>query len=743
MDSQKRAHRILLTIFVFVGLGLLNGCSQSSDLDRDGDGQADPYGLEQRPSLGEHNIPLSNPTADVSFENAFPNLPGFTQPVYLTHSGDGTDRLFVVEQPGVIKVFDNDPAATAVSVFLDISNRVVSGGEMGLLGLAFDPDYATNGYFYVYYTDYSCAGDSRCSVLSRFTVSGNPDQADASSEAVILRIQQPFENHNGGTITFGPDGYLYWGLGDGGSAGDPLGHGQNTATLLGSLLRIDVRGATPYRVPADNPYVSNSDGVANEIWAYGLRNPYRFSFDRLSGELWLADVGQNAVEEIDVIQKGGNYGWNWYEGTRVYRSGAPAGNYRAPIYEYDHSLGASITGGYVYRGSQVPALYGRYIYADFVSSRVWALSFDGNLNAVGNEELGTAPQNVSGFGEDEAGELFVIGYWGTIYRFSGGNPADPLFGFPTQLSDTGLFASTVDLQPASGFIPYDVAAPLWSDYSSKQRWIAIPDGERITFSSDGSWQFPVGTILLKHFGMEMVAGDPASERRLETRVLVHQNIGWVGATYRWNNGQTDATLLQAAASEVLTVADASFPGNVRNQTYHYPSPTQCLRCHSLAAGRVLGVRTRQLNSFYNYDGVEDIQIRTWNHIGLFTSNIGRADRYNAHAALDDPDASLEARSRAYLDSNCAFCHTPGGATPVSLNLNSNVALSSMNAVDVAPSAGDLGIANARIIAPGDHSRSVLWERMHTTDSVTRMPPIASVMPDETALEILAQWIDSL
>jgi len=444
-----------------------------------------------------------------------------------------------------------------------------------------------------------------------------------------------------------------------------------------------------------------------------------------------------------VIKKGGNYGWNWYEGTRVYRSGAPAGNYRAPIYEYDHSLGASITGGYVYRGNQVPALYGRYIYADFVSSRVWALSFDGNLNAVGNEELGTAPQNVSGFGEDEAGEVFVIGYWGTIYRFSGGTPADPLYGFPTQLSATGLFASTADLQPASGFIPYDVVAPLWSDYSSKERWIAIPNGERITFNEEGSWQFPVGTILLKHFGMEMVAGDPASERRLETRVLVHQNNGWVGATYRWNNGQTDATLLQAAASEVLTVADASFPGNVRTQTYQYPSPTQCLRCHSLAAGRVLGVRTRQLNSFFNYDGVEDIQIRTWNHIGLFTSNIGRADRYNAHASLEDTSASLESRSRAYLDSNCAFCHTPGGATPVSLNLNSNVALSSMNAIDVAPSAGDLGIANARIIAPGDHTRSVLWERMHTTDSVTRMPPIASVMPDETALDILAQWIDSL
>lgn len=730
-----------------LGLGLLAtalllGCGNSSDLDRDGDGNADPYGLEQRPVLGSLNLPVSNPTASVGFADAFPALPDFNQPIYLTHSGDNSNRLFVVEQPGVIKVFANDPGVSQARVFLDIQTKVSDGGEMGLLGLAFDPAYANNGYFYVYYTDFSCPGSARCSVLARYSVSADPNVANVNSETVILRVPQPYSNHNGGTITFGPDGMLYWGLGDGGSAGDPLGHGQNLATLLGAVLRIDVR-ALPYTIPTNNPFRGAGDNAADEIWAYGLRNPYRFSFDRVTGNLWLADVGQYNIEEINVIERGGNYGWRWYEGSTEYEGGAPAGNYEWPVYEYDHSLGASVTGGYVYRGSAVPSLYGRYIYGDFVSSRVWALTVDNNLNFVSNEELGEAPQNVSAFGEDEAGELYVVGYGGRIYRLNGGTPTDPLAGFPQWLSDTGLFSSTADLTPATGLIAYDVASPLWSDYSEKQRWIAVPNGQRIVFNGEGNWQFPVGTVLVKHFGMEMVAGDPDSERRLETRVLIQQTGGWVGVTYRWNGQQTDAQLLQDAASETLSIADANFPGNTRVQVYHYPSPTQCLRCHSVAAGRVLGVRTRQLNVMFDYGDVEDVQIRTWNHIGLFTRNIGRADSYAAHAGLNDSGASLEARSRAYLDSNCAFCHTPGGATPVNVNLNSNISLTAMNAIDVAPSAGDLGIANARIIAPGDHTRSVLWERMHTTDASLRMPPVASEMPDENALDIIGQWIDSL
>lgn len=706
-----------------------------------------PYGLTRRPVLGNLNLPRApggTPGA-IGIVPAFPDLPAFSQPVYLTHSGDNSNRLFVVEQAGVIRVFANRPDVSTSKVFLDIRDRVTDGGERGLLGLAFAPDYASSGLFYVYYTDNSsCGGSQLCSVLARYRVSADPDVADPASATSVMTVPQPRDNHNGGTILFGPDGYLYWGLGDGGGGGDPDGHGQNRDSLLGKLLRIDV-SSLPYRIPADNPFSASTDNTRDEIWALGLRNPYRFSFDRETRRLWLADVGQNAMEEIDVIEKGGNYGWKWYEGTRVNQSGAPTGCCKAPIHTYlhaDNNGSASITGGHVYRGSAVPALRGRYLYADFLTSRVWALSVNDQLQETGNQLIGTAEENVSGFGEDQQGEVYIVGYGGYLYRFSGGVTDDPLAGFPEWLSQTGLFSNTPALIPATGLIPYSVASPLWTDYSTKRRWIAIPDGQQIGFRAEGSWDFPVGTVLVKHFGMERVADDPDSEDPLETRVLILQTGGWVGVTYQWNDEGTDARLLRERASETLTVADARFPDNQRVQTYTYPGPDDCLRCHTQAAGRVLGPRTRQLNSDQDYAGVTDNQLRSWNHIGLFRSDIGPAGQYAAHLGLDDDGASLEARSRAWLDSNCGYCHIPGGPVPGNLNLDSRVPLAGMNALDVLPGSGDLGIADARLIAPGDPARSVLLARIHSTGT-GRMPPLGRALSDPQAVEIITRWIDSL
>ncbi|MDP3063268.1 MAG: PQQ-dependent sugar dehydrogenase, partial [Chloroflexota bacterium] len=258
------------------------------------------------------------PLGSMRVEPAFPNLPLLNEMTSLTSAGDGSRRLFVTLKPGLAVAFPNEPGASATKVFLDIRDRVNdSGSEEGFLGLAFDPQYATNGYFYVNYT----ALNPRRSVISRFSVSAeNPDRADLASELVLLEVGQPFSNHNGGTLAFGPDGYLYIGLGDGGSGGDPQGNGQSLSTLLGKMLRIDVRGATrlqPYRMPPDNPFAGSST-ARQEIWTYGLRNPWKFSFDTLTGDLWAADVGQNAYEEVDIIQKGFNYGWNVMEGLHCY-----------------------------------------------------------------------------------------------------------------------------------------------------------------------------------------------------------------------------------------------------------------------------------------------------------------------------------------------------------------------------------------------------------------------------------------
>lgn len=346
--------------------------------------------------------------------SAYPNLE-FTRPVDYQVPDDGSDRVFVVEQAGIIRVLENDPSATEAEVFLDIRDRVESGGERGLLGLAFHPDYASNGTFFV---DYTAPSPLR-TVIARYQADPqNPRRALKESEEVILEVNQPYGNHNAGQIVFGPDGYLYITLGDGGSGGDPQENAEDPTTLLGSILRIDVDAGNPYSIPPNNPFVDNDQGYREEIYAYGLRNPWRISFDPETGRLWAADVGQNAYEEIDLIEAGENYGWDVMEGMHCYEpsSGCDQSGLVLPIWEYPHSQGQSVTGGYVYRGDAVPQLVGRYVYGDFVSGRIWALDYDGNEPE--NEELLETGLNIASFGTDREGELYVLAFDGNIYRFT-------------------------------------------------------------------------------------------------------------------------------------------------------------------------------------------------------------------------------------------------------------------------------------------------------------------------------------
>ncbi len=366
-------------------------------------------------SCSNDNAPAPIPENSVDFVNAFPNLV-FNRPLDLQSPEDGSNRLFVVEQGGAIKVFDNDESVESASTFLDIGNRIASSGELGLLGLAFHPDYGTNGFFYVMYTP-----SNNLAVVSRFTVSANDETlADNSSETILLRIPQPFTNHNGGQLAFGPDGYLYIASGDGGDGGDPFDNAQNLNTLLGKILRIDVdvmEDESEYSIPSDNPFVTTPE-ARGEIFAYGLRNPWRFSFDIQTGLIWAGDVGQGQLEEIDVIENGGNYGWNILEGTSCYNSQdcAIEGTI-APVYEYNHDANdKSVTGGYVYRGSLVPSLRDYYVYADFVSGRIWALSTNLGGN-ISNQLVLETGLNISSFGTDSNNELYVCSFDGNIYKF--------------------------------------------------------------------------------------------------------------------------------------------------------------------------------------------------------------------------------------------------------------------------------------------------------------------------------------
>lgn len=366
-------------------------------------------------------LPTSTPTPDPAsgtyrVVDAYPAL-RFTQPLLFAPVEDGSGNAVVVERTGRIRIFADRADASVSTVFLDLRSRIFTKGqEQGLLGLAFDPEYATNGYFYVNYTTVDST------VIARYRRSdADPAVADPASGMVLLTFKQPYANHNGGHMAFGPDGFLYIATGDGGSAGDPQNRAQNLATPLGKILRIDVEGAsaaTPYAIPSDNPFVGNTQGYREEIYAFGLRNPWRFSFDA-QGVLWAGDVGQNRIEEIDLIVKGGNYGWNVLEGTHEYKNlaGVDRATLIPPVWEYEHPLGESVTGGFVYEGALLPHAKGAYIYGDYLTGRIWALWLDAEQTAH-NQLLLDTGLFISSFGVDAAGELRVVDLSGGIYRLT-------------------------------------------------------------------------------------------------------------------------------------------------------------------------------------------------------------------------------------------------------------------------------------------------------------------------------------
>jgi len=367
----------------------------------------------------QENVKTNSISVKVGIQVAFPNLQ-FDRPVDLASPQDGTKRLFVLEQPGRIRVFENNPDVAEAGVFLDITQEIFAGHmEEGLLGLAFHSQFKENGFFYIDYT----SGNPRRTVIARYRVDPrNPNRADQTSKTILLEIVQPFGNHKGGQLAFGPDGFLYIAMGDGGSGGDPYKNGQNRKSFLGKILRIDVDNPLPeknYGIPPDNPFVGNQEGFKEEIYAYGFRNPWRFSFDPLTGWLWAADVGQDKpYEEIDIVQKGKNYGWNIMEGSHCFKppEGCTRLGLELPIWEYTADQGRCITGGYVYRGRALPELYGAYIYGDFMSGKIWALYYDGKTRPQNHLLADNPVLYPASFGVDADGEIFICSYDGHIYQ---------------------------------------------------------------------------------------------------------------------------------------------------------------------------------------------------------------------------------------------------------------------------------------------------------------------------------------
>lgn len=706
-------------------LALLSACGgggSSSPPPPDG-GNPPPVvsGLDARPNNTTCLAPIAQ-SQSIALQSVFTHLPNHSALVGLHQAPNDDAWFYAVHQSGQVYRFANDANVSQKTVFLDVSGRVRHSGESGLLGLAFHPNYAQNRFIFVSYT----GGTPLTSYIERYTA--NPDFAsvDMNSRTVILSLAQPYSNHNGGQIAFGPDRYLYIGFGDGGSGGDPHNHGQNTETLLGSLLRIDVDAAqSPYGVPSDNPLIGRAG--RDEIFAYGLRNPWRFSFDRHSAELWIADVGQNAWEEINIVSKGDNLGWNVMEGSHCYNSSNCSTNgLKMPVYEYSHSEGCSVTGGYVYRGAAIASLQGQYVFADFCSATVWRLALQTNQTHPNWQRFDIAPAGgaPSSFAEDNQGELYTLLHSGGIKKIVPGAGANEV-QVPDNLSQTGCVQAGDPSKPAIGLIPYDINVPFWSDGASKERYLALPNQSTVKTLANGDVEYPAGTVLMKHFRL--------ANQLVETRLLMYHGAFWRGYSYRWNSAQTEAT-------KVLVSTTAT----VNNQSWLFPSSAQCNQCHTDVAVNVLGPELSQLNRDFLYLSTQRTanQLDTWQHVALFNPALTTAERQRRMPASNDNSASIEQRARAYLHSNCAHCHQPSGPTSVNLDLRFERTLAQTNTCNVSPSAGDLGVSNARRIAPGEASRSVLVLRMERLDHV-RMPPLSSFVVDAEGVNLIKSWINSL
>lgn len=691
------------------------------------------HGLAQRPSNTTCLAPAPVTTGTnttINWQAAFPSLPNMALAVGLVQIPGDNGFWYAIQQPGFVLRFANVSGVKSYVEALDIEDRVeLTGSETGLLGIAFHPQFTTNPYVYLYYIGREPDGDLE-SRVARYTVAAN-GIINRDSEEILLRFTQPHDNHNGGQLAFGNDGYLYIASGDGGSGGDPDQYGQNRNTLLGKILRIDVDNTSAgrqYAIPSDNPFATS--GGLPEIWAYGLRNPWRFSFDKDNNELWAGDVGQDDWEEINLITRGGNYGWGDMEGNSCYheRPDCSTANKILPVHVLNQEDGfCSVIGGFVYRGTQHPAAYGKYFFSDLCINSLRSITRESNGN-YNVRNHGAMPIGVVSFAQDNQGELYALGHSGAgtqIQRMqaSGGNLQPGTMA--NTLSATGCVNADNTKQAAAGMIPYTVSNELWSDGAAKERYLSLPNNTHIELTADGDFLFPIGSVLMKHFKL--------GEQFIETRLFARGELGWQGFSYEWLNDQTDALLLADGKDKTIDGID-----------WRYPSPGQCMTCHTRTANFSLGLESLQLNSnfYYSTTNILANQLDTLAHIDLFATDLTNAHKSQRLNGVADTEASLAQRARSYLHSNCSNCHRPDGPTPTMMDLRYLTSLQHTKTCNVQPTISDMGIGNALLIAPGEPERSVLLARMQVRGT-NQMPPLGSHLVDANAVALISSWIDGL
>jgi putative heme-binding domain-containing protein len=675
-------------------------------------------------------------------ERAFPNLT-FDRPMEVT-TLPGTSRLVLIEQGGKIFSFPNENACAKADLCADMKQFGPETSEC--YAITFHPRFAENRFVYVWIQLDAHGKSSRDEgtriVRLRVTKEAVPRLDFASSKLIISWLHA---GHNGGNMRFGPDGMLYISTGDGGMADPPDGRvtGQDISDLLSSVLRIDVDHPDPgraYGIPKDNPFV-NTPNARGEVWAYGLRNPWRMAFDPKSGELYAGDVGWELWEMILRIQRGGNYGWSITEGgkqdVRPDRLRGPT-PILPPLVAHPHEDAASITGGEFYHGKKLPELKGAYLYGDWQMGTFWSLRADGD-RVTELRELCHTPLMPVGFGITPDGELLICDHaGGGLWQFAPNARAGKPVNFPRKLSETGLFSDAAKQTSAPGVLPYTIHAPRWADHATSERWVAFPEtsgavvaDRSLGILEPGRWIFPADGVLAKTYSLELERGNPSTRRRIETQVLHYDGAQMAAYSYRWNEAQTDADLVSPRGDEVVfSVKDPAAPGGTLAQKWRFFSRVECIRCHSLWNNGAPGFTALQLARVT--PDSPGHQLDTLTRLGITPDEPKLVDPYGSRG-------SAEVRARSYLHTNCGTCHRLGGGGSVPAFMNIEKALGESRLIRAKPVQGDFGLPEAQLIAPGDPARSVLLYRMATAGR-GHMPYLGGRLVDDRGLLVVRDWI---
>ena len=710
-------------------------------IHHDVEGGSQEISVEKRSAWTTSRI-MGSPEPPLPYitEPVFPSLK-FQQCLELT-AIPGSNRLLVVEQAGKVFTFPNQPEIATADLAVNFAEQIP--GVQQVYSLTFHPDFQQNRYCYVCYIKGD--NDPEGTHVARFRMTdADPPTIDVTTETTMLTWRSG--GHNGCCLKFGLDGCLYISTGDAAPPNPPdtMKTGQDLSDLLSSILRIDVDHADAeknYRIPADNPFVDRQ-GARGEVWAYGLRNPWRMSFDRITGDLWVGDVGWELWEMLYRVERGGNYGWAVMEGRQSTNPEWPRGPspILPPAIDHPHTESSSITEGLTYYGSRLKELHGTHIYGDYDTGKFWGFRYV-NGDVVDHRELADTTHRVVSFGEDHSGECLILDHIaGTIHRLAPNPKPDQSQTFPQKISESGLFASVEEQTPALGVMPYSINAELWSDDADAERFVAVP--HELSIKAEGpAWTFPTDSVLVKTLSLEMHRGDPASRRRIETQILHYDGIDWMPYTYQWNDEQTDASLVGGTGTErTFEIIDPEATGGKRAQTWRFSGRAECQRCHNKWSGPALAFNTPQLNKDLDPDGKYLSQIDLFAQIGLLEKPVAAENRPKL-ASPGNMSATLDDRARAYLQVNCAHCHRMHAGGSVLSLMHYDVPLEQTNMVGARPSQGTFGIYAAQVIAPRDPFRSIMLYRMAKLGG-GRMPHIGSLEVDRDGVELISQWIEQM